>query len=176
MDNSRRIGLRNAKRMAVVVPVLLALGVGSLVLRTRGDSPVYPVVGTMSLDPGDALTGQPGRIYNRYRFVKGQTIDYDEALRRVVGTDCSKGFSDTGYDDIREGASVTVANEKGTTIATGSLGSGRVSEWPLRCIFSFSVEVPKAKFYKFEVSHRGQVQKSFEELKADGWKVSLTLG
>lgn len=145
---------------------LFVLGAGVLVTATReAEALRYTVQGTLALDPGIPLT-------NKWYF-KG---DQRTAERAVVGTDCSDGYSATGYADIREGAPVMVSDERGTTIATAALGPGKVSELPLRCVFIFAVEVPKAKFYKFQVSHRGQIQKSFDEMKADGWKVSLTLG
>jgi hypothetical protein len=156
------------ERLTFVFVLLIGLGLGLLVVGIPGNAK-HTVSGVMSLDPGEPLTQQ----YRRALRAAGD--DVEAADRAVVGTDCSRGYPTTGYDDIRSGAPVTVSNENGTTIAVGTLGPGRVSK-SLRCVFIFSVSVPKAKFYRFEVSHRGQVQKSFDEMKADGWIVSLTLG
>lgn len=144
---------------------LFVLGAVLVTVTRETDAARYRVRGTLSLDPGIPLT-------NRWYF-KG---DQGAAERAVTGTDCSDGYATTGYADIRAGAPVTVSDERGTTIATAPLGPGRVSGLPLRCVLGFTVSVPKAKFYRFEVSHRGQVQKSFEEMERDGWRVSLTLG
>ena len=154
---------------ALAIAVFVA-GAGVLALTARNDGRSYAVQGSLSLDPGAPLAEQFRRA------LKAAGPDVEAAERAVVGSDCSGGYPTTGYADIRTGAAVTVSDEAGTTVATTTLGPGKVSELPLRCVFTFTVEVPETTFYRFEVSHRGQIQKSFEEMKADGWKVSLTLG
>jgi hypothetical protein len=61
-------------------------------------------------------------------------------------------------------------------LAAASLGNGTGTTKV--CNFAFTLDkVPDtAKFYSVEVSHRGQVTKSHDELVADGWKFSLSLG
>jgi hypothetical protein len=85
-----------------------------------------------------------------------------------------------GYSDIKPGASVVVTNESGTTIAVGSLGpatatisgTGRNAVGD-SCDFTFAIpDVPDAKFYGVQVSHRGVVQFSPSEL----GDIALTLG
>ncbi|WP_331740519.1 hypothetical protein OG613_46475 (plasmid) [Streptomyces sp. NBC_00015] len=80
-----------------------------------------------------------------------------------------------GYDDIAEGASVTVYGADGDVIATGSLGDSETITFGT-CKFGVAVEdVPKGeKFYKVEVSHRGTVQLSAEE--AENGEFSASLG
>jgi hypothetical protein len=81
-----------------------------------------------------------------------------------------------GYDDVDTGASVVVTNEQGTVIGTGSLGQGSTSP-DGDCVFNFTVAgVPEARFYGVEVSHRGKVTFSHEQLDQDRWNVELTLG
>ncbi|MFF7329677.1 hypothetical protein [Streptomyces sp. NPDC008150] len=91
--------------------------------------------------------------------------------RHDPGTGCQA----YGYDDITEGASVTVYGAAGDVIATGSLGHSESVSYGT-CNFDVSVpDVPKGeKFYKVEVSHRGTVQLSAEE--AEGGKFAATLG
>lgn len=94
----------------------------------------------------------------------------------AVGTgdeDCS-GRYDSGYDDIAEGASVTVYGAKGDVIATGELGDSTYASYT--CTFDISVpDVPKGeKFYKVEVSHRGTLQLSAKE--AENGELAATLG
>jgi hypothetical protein len=83
-----------------------------------------------------------------------------------------------GYDDLRPGTGVTVRNQDGTIIATGALAGG-VAPPTARshCTFSFTVsDVPYSPFYSVEVSHRGELAYSFEELEEMGWHVALALG
>jgi hypothetical protein len=37
-------------------------------------------------------------------------------------------------------------------------------------------DVPAAKFYTVEISHRGGITFSAKEIEADKWKVGLTIG
>jgi D-arabinose 1-dehydrogenase-like Zn-dependent alcohol dehydrogenase len=81
-----------------------------------------------------------------------------------------------GYDDIDLGTSVVVTNEQGTVVGTGSLGPGSTTS-SLDCDFTFTVaDLPEARFYGIEVSHRGRVTFSRQQLDQDGWDVGLTLG
>ncbi|MER5584834.1 hypothetical protein ABT090_24805 [Streptomyces asoensis] len=84
------------------------------------------------------------------------------------------GRSDGGYDDIAEGASVTVYGASGDVIATGALGDSAYDDGT--CTYEVAVDdVPKGeKFYKVEVSHRGTVQLSAEE--AENGEFSASLG
>lgn len=88
-----------------------------------------------------------------------------------------------GFDDIQEGAQVVIRDGDGTTIANSALGPGEATSdstgpgslW--YCVFAFSVEVPAGEpFYSVEVSHRGEVTYSAEEMEAADWVVSLELG
>jgi hypothetical protein len=84
-----------------------------------------------------------------------------------------------GYSDLTAGGAVTVKNESGTVIATGSLDQG-VSDatYPtVVCHFSFTISnLPDAKFYSIEVTHRGTLTYSRDQLKSDGWKVEASIG
>ena len=100
----------------------------------------------------------------------------------LVLTD-SGGYSDDygsctgsgGYDDIRAGALVVVRDGGGETLATSSLDDGEESGGA--CVFSFEVtDVPDADFYEVEVSHRGGLTWSQQELDDEGWDVALSLG
>lgn len=84
--------------------------------------------------------------------------------------DCT-GYS--GYDDIAEGASVTVYDSKGAVVATGALGTGKPDS--ASCVFPVRVpDVPGgSKFYRVEVSHRGQITVTASEAKAGEFAASL---
>jgi hypothetical protein len=88
----------------------------------------------------------------------------------------AKSCSGTGgYEDIVDGAQVTITNESGTVIGTGNLE--RSENIDAACRFYFTVpNLPIAKFYGIEVSHRGQVRYSHEQLQGENWNVSLDLG
>lgn len=79
-----------------------------------------------------------------------------------------------GYDDIREGTSVTVYGANGDVIATGELGDSTKVGYGA-CDFAIAVpDVPKGeKFYKVEVSHRGTIQLTAEEAEDGDFAGSL---
>jgi hypothetical protein len=89
-----------------------------------------------------------------------------------VGAAC---VGSSGYDDIGPGTTVTVRNEEGETIGTGRLSEGVHAEG-FGCDYTFSVEVPKAQFYRVEVSHRGELEYSASEMEENNWEVATSLG
>lgn len=77
-----------------------------------------------------------------------------------------------GYKDIRQGAQVVVTDTASKTIAVGQLDGGRVDRpdgtaYPSRkCVFSFALTAPAGHdFYGVEISHRGRVQYSADQIK-----------
>jgi hypothetical protein len=98
-------------------------------------------------------TGGPGTFTLEGTFTLNEdATEYDSGC---LGTG--------GYDDIREGAGVTVYGASGDVIATGALGDSTYSDYT--CTYDIAVpDVPKGeKFYKVEISHRGTLQLSAEE-------------
>jgi hypothetical protein len=83
---------------------------------------------------------------------------------------------DGGYSDLGPGAPVVLKDENGTILASSILSSGTGNL--VRCTFTFSLEgVPdSAKFYVITVSHRGDISESHDQLAADDWHFSLTIG
>lgn len=76
-----------------------------------------------------------------------------------------------GYDDMTEGATVTVYDSTGKVIGAGALMEGLAGDD--LCVWSFTVDnVPDAPFYQVEVSHRGKVTVARSEASS----VSLSLG
>lgn len=83
---------------------------------------------------------------------------------------------DGGFSNIYSDAQVVVLNEQSETLATGRLSSGLALN-PTTCTFDFTVdEVPKADFYTIEVSGRGGPIFSYEDMEANSWQVSLSIG
>lgn len=81
-----------------------------------------------------------------------------------------------GYNDIKQGSSVSVTDSAGKVVGIANLGVGKLigSGMTRECEFSFSVfDVPAGLgFYGVEVSHRGSVQ--YKE--SDLGSVQVTLG
>ena len=81
-----------------------------------------------------------------------------------------------GYDDIHSGAQVIVRDEAGTVLATTSLGTGTLLETGM-CYFEFDLgSLPRAHFYSFEVSRRGELTYSRAELEENDWTFEGSLG
>lgn len=140
---------------ATVAVVLLVAGCGadggsSATGTTASSTPSgFKVQGVVSVSAGKTVPGQ---------------TEYTD------GGDCVLGG---GYDDIRQGAQVTVKDQSGNVVALGALDAGHIQRQ--RCQFGFTVEnVPDGKdFYSVEVSHRGELKYTRDGLNQ---ALALTLG
>jgi hypothetical protein len=84
-----------------------------------------------------------------------------------------------GYSDIRSGAQVTVSDGNGKLLATTALTDGKITASNSvngDCMFEFIIKVPDADFYAVEVSHRGQLKYSKNDLEDRGWLLFASLG
>lgn len=92
----------------------------------------------------------------------------------LAGADCTS--IPAGFDDINQGAGVTIKDPSGKVVAVGELGGGKDIGDGLGCSFTFSVkDVPSGLgIYGVEVSHRGLLQYKEAVLKRDGAEMSLT--
>lgn len=133
-----------SKRIRVIATLLVGLTVGLVVY--------------MLLDRGFTATGT-------------LTLSSADGSGISGGTSCS---GTAGYDDIREGTQVVIRDETGTTVGVGQLEAAR-SLGTTTCVFSFTVNGVEAgaDFYEVEVSRRGGITFSQEELEQG---VGLTLG
>ena len=116
---------------------------------------VLVILGSLSLGGGSHTI--KGSITLTAALGDGPSIALDDYENAEEGDPCS-GLG--GYDDMDTGTNVTVRDEDGTLLATGSLEAGILSEVLndvfFACEFSFKVEdVPDAKFYSVEASRRG---------------------
>ena len=97
-----------------------------------------------------------------------ENIEWDHG--NCVGVD--------GYDDVNEGATVTVKNDSGKIVGVGTLDAGefvhRASDVPADCSFAFRVTgIPAdSKFFTVSVSHRGEITVPKAELHS----IALSLG
>lgn len=80
-----------------------------------------------------------------------------------------------GFEDVNSGTPVQVTNEKGDVVGVSTLGDGKVVN-SITCSFPFTVTgVPQAKIYNVEVSQRGKVGYSLQQMKNQSWTISLKL-
>jgi hypothetical protein len=88
---------------------------------------------------------------------------------------CSDGGRG-GYADLQPGGVVTVTDGAGKVIGVGSLANpGENSAGD--CQLGFAVHgLPDRAFYGVEVTHRGVVRYSRDQLRAAEWAVSLSIG
>jgi hypothetical protein len=91
------------------------------------------------------------------------------------GTACE---GSNGYNDITQGAQVTVSDNSGSILAVSSSGmSAGTADGSGNCVFSFTIDnVPYSQFYQFQVSHRGQLAYSYQQLSSDNFQIATTLG
>lgn len=81
-----------------------------------------------------------------------------------AGELCKTGSG--GHSDLKEGAQVVISDAVGKTIAIGQLAAG-VQDGVGGCRFTFRVtKVPGGQdFYGIEVTHRGRLQYTAEQMK-----------
>lgn len=120
---------------------------------------------------GTATSTEPASSFAVYGSLEMSIADttYDSTGRTCAG--------DGGYDDIRAGAQVVVTDADGGTVALGELSQGRMdgSAPYATCQWRFTVaDVPAgAGFYGVEVTHRGEMTFTEQELRSP---ISLSLG
>jgi hypothetical protein len=88
-----------------------------------------------------------------------------------------------GYSDVKPGKAVTLEDEGGRVIASGSIGRGSMTTTSLlgprrsqECRFPFKVTaIPYSSLYTIRFWDRRPLQLSYQELVAQGWHLSVTL-
>ena len=81
-----------------------------------------------------------------------------------------------GYDDIRKGTQVTVRDADGTLLGVGDLSAGEAQS-KSKCWFFFIVEdLPETNIYAIEISHRGELIYTFDDLEEREWFITPGLG
>ena len=82
-----------------------------------------------------------------------------------------------GYSDQRAGVKVAVLDTNGKTVATSTLGNGKVDYTGYTCVFDFKVpEIPKSSDYSIEIGTRSGPDYTYSDLESEGWDITLTLG
>ncbi|CPR38252.1 putative lipoprotein LpqJ [Mycobacteroides abscessus] len=112
--------------------------------------------------------------YNQHESQKTFTLTGTFTLNTTSSATTGDGCHGTGgYQDIAPGTSISVSDEAGTLLAKGVLNSGHGESGSCYMLFSID-DVPSGKkFYKVEVSHRGEVNYTEAEAKKG---ISLQLG
>lgn len=144
-------------RTALIAAAALAVGVGGTLAFTElarhgGTKPTSSATQAVAT-PSPTAAVMSGHIALS-RYDKGE----DPAFRVANWTRTSSGgcAGQHGYDDMREGADVTVYDANGKVIGASSLEAGLRSS--TKCRWAFSVQdLPASPFYQVEVSHRGKV-------------------
>jgi len=107
----------------------------------------------------------------------GSIALYDANATYLRGQSC-KGTG--GYSDLAPGGQDTVRDQNGAIIAVGMITDGIASDYKgivVGCNLNFVVkDVPEAKFYTIEVTHRGPLSYTYADLVALGWMLSLRIG
>lgn len=81
-----------------------------------------------------------------------------------------------GYNDLRQGATVTISDGAGNVLGLGRLSSG-MGMTSVVCRFTFTVEeLPRSDFYQVDVAGRDAPSYTFEEMQAANWTISLSIG
>lgn len=132
-------------------------------------------IGAGGVGAGWALSGSSG---GGKSFTLRGGLTLDDSSTTSLDTDDTKCAGGGGFDDIREGAAVTVYDAAGGVVAAGSLGAGvyaSAGDVTTPCVFLFSVRgVPAgSKFYSVEVSHRGKLTVSAADARAGKFAASL---
>lgn len=131
--------------LAIGAPALLlgtALGTGGTLLLSQVAKP--------------AASPQPSAI----------AVSGSVTLKDGFGAEGTACTGNGGFSDIREGAQVVITDAKEATLGVGSLDAGKRDKAG-RCEFAFALDIPKGhQFYGIEVSHRGRLQYSADQISA----------
>lgn len=115
-------------------------------------------------------------VFSPHHAITGDHVLVDSAQSPpLISVDGSACRGTGGYGDIAPGALVTLHDGAGTLLGTTTLsgGSGGATERD----FAFAIpSVPEVGSDTVEVSHRGTVKNSLDEMKAHGWAFALSLG
>lgn len=94
--------------------------------------------------------------------------------------ECQGQMVSDGYADIDEGLPITVRDQDGKVVGTGTLETGKTKRdagGATACDFPFVINnLPDRDFYTISAGRRGEITYSEGDLKSKGWRVVLSLG
>lgn len=137
------------------------------------DSQQGLAIPTPAPTPAPTPTPQPaGDIGDGQYLLRGYlTLQSDT----VVATN-ELCFGTGGYSDIGSGTQVVVRDGNNNVLGIGELEYSEAMTFGAGCTFVFEINVEEARFYQIEMSHRGEMIFTFDDLEEDRWTVFLTLG
>jgi hypothetical protein len=132
------------------------------------------VAGDVVYVGGTTTTAAVSSAYPLPQLTGALRLQHQAYLARFPAGGPCKGLGP--YADLLGGTVVTVADETGATVATGSLDIGKVADRST-CEFAVVVQdVPKAARYQLAIDGRPLGTYAYGDLEASGWQVTLTLG
>ena len=120
------------------------------------------------------LTCGPAGAASPHHTLTGSLEIIDENLEPFGNSTQCDGSDDGGFSDLSAGAQATVKNGSGRILAIGSIKEGKSNYDGATCTMPLRVSgIPKASFYEVEVSHRGELDYSYEQLQNRHWRVRV---
>lgn len=164
---------RRVPRVLVLAAAVLGVGIviGVTLLATRW-SGAQTVAGSFTV-------AQPVAILEHQMAIQGLTADTEvEILLDFVDGQVPESMRDCsslprGLSDLGAGTQVTAEDAAGSLLAVGHLEGGELDI--VGCHFTFSMELPRADLYRFQVANRGTVAYSYQDLADNDWKLALKL-
>jgi hypothetical protein len=157
----------NGQRRAVVVWLFVLVVLGGL--------------GLLAWQRYAAGTGDRHTLRGNLAFSDqgSHVVDDVNGVKYCRGTggysDISGGVKIGG--EVLGGTQVRVRDESGKVLATSSLMNDPERSYPTGCNFDFELtNVPGAEFYQIEISHRGGLTFSMQDLERQSWYVIVSLG
>jgi hypothetical protein len=162
------------KRLVAACTVVLALVVVPRPA-TGQDNPGTPVTDlrTGSASPVASPVASPASSLETYTIqgaISLQGADY------FITSEDGSCAGTRGFEDHTVGTPVTVRDGAGTVIATGQIGQSKPFPDDQECMFFFSVlNVPYSEVYVIQISFRGPLTYTFDELELTNWYLRLTI-
>jgi hypothetical protein len=159
-----------ADRIKPVVAVVAAVTCAFIISACSGGPSDKPAATVTVTDTPSAPTETAPATFTGHGYI-------DVASSKFGGRAGDPCINDPGYEDVTDGAQVTVSSPSGRILAVGRLGGGRLARarYLKPCRFHFTVTgIPEGlPLYKVEVSHRGALTYSEADLRKG---LTLTLG
>lgn len=144
-------------------PILVAAGVAGVLAVAAGAW--FAGKGSGSTPTAAASSPSPSQITITGTLTLMFGASFDPNARDTAVTGTQPRLNDPcvaigGYNDITQGAAVTIGGQTGQTLGIGALSAGNVgvtgAENNAVCLFDFSVAVPSGQsVYTVTISHRG---------------------
>lgn len=169
------LGVRNLLGLGLLMGAALACGGGG------GGDNGRTIHGTLTLSDSDNFwsDGSPCSGQGGYDDISSgaQVVVKNEAGEIVATSRLEAGVGKDLRISLWE-LGVEAAEEEGRTPPPSpDLQDSDLLDLNLvQCEFAFEADVPASPFYSIEVSHRGEINYSYDDMVENDWTVGLTLG